>query len=395
MSGDTFLVLPLLAIPAEGRTMVKTKLTEGRVKALRPRKSVRDIRDSHLRGFGVRVYPSGRKCYFIHIQHEGRRAWNIVGDAAITRLVDARKQARSMIVATRRGIWPQTTQTLFESVAEEVFRRYGRSNWKSRTFKVNRYYLRNQLLPWFKGHQIGDITAADVQDWFASLHMTPVSADRAAPVLSVIMACAETYGYRAEDSNPCRGIKRYRRQGRERFLSEEEINRVGVNLKRYENTYPMFVAIIRLLLLTGCRKTEVVTLRWRDYRNGHIHLSDSKVGPRMVWLSTPARRILDGFHRKSSWVFPSSRTAKSLTTAPVERFWQRVRSEAGLQDVRLHDLRHTYASIAVEQGESVVTIGRLLGHNSPETTLKYTHLVDSRVLKAARFMGSVLGGSLR
>ena len=197
--------------------MTKTKLTEGRVKALRPRKNVRDIRDSHLRGFGVRVYPSGRKCYFIHIQHEGRRAWNAVGDAAITCLADAREQARSMMVATRSGTRPQTDQTLFETVAEEVFQRYGRSNWKPRTFEVNQYYLKNQLLPWFQGRQIGDITAAEVQDWFASLHKTPVSADRAAPVLSIIMACAETYGYRTEDSNPCRGIKRYRRQGERAF----------------------------------------------------------------------------------------------------------------------------------------------------------------------------------
>lgn len=375
--------------------MTKTKLTEGRVKALRPRKNVRDIRDSHLRGFGVRVYPSGRKCYFIHIQHEGRRAWNAVGDAAITCLADAREQARSIMVATRSGTQPQTDQTLFETVAEEVFQRYGRSNWKPKTFEVNRYYLKNQLLPWFQGRQIGNITAAEVQDWFASLHKTPVSADRAAPVLSIIMACAETYGYRTEDSNPCRGIKRYRRQGRERFLSEEEISRIGASLKRYQDTCPASVAIIRLLLLTGCRKTEVVTLRWGDYRNGHIHLSDSKVGPRMVWLSTPARRILDGLHRKSTWVFPSPRTEKSLTTTPVERLWQRVRSEAGLQDVRLHDLRHTYASIAVEQGESVVTVGRLLGHNNPGTTLRYTHLADGRVLEAARVMGRVLGGPVR
>ena len=343
----------------------------------------------------MRVYPSGRKCYFIHIQHEGCRAWNVVGDAAVTRLEDAREQARSMMGATRRGTRPQTDRTLFETVAEEVFHRYGRNNWKPRTFKVNRYYLKNQLLPRFQGCQIEDITIADVQNWFASLHSTPVSADRAAPVLSVIMACAETYGYRTEGSNPCRGIKRYRRQGSERFLSEEEINRIGVSLKRHQDTHSTLVAIIRLLLLTGCRKSEVVTLRWRDYRNGHIYLSDSKVGPRMVWLSTPARRVLDDLQRKSTWVFPSPRTARSLTTAPVERFWHRVRSEAGLADVRIHDLRHTYASIAVKQGESIVTLGRLLGHNNPETTLKYTHLGDDRALEAARAMGAILGAHAR
>ena len=380
---------------AQGETMGTTRLTEARVRALRPGKSVREIRDSHLKGFGVRVYPSGRKRYFIHIQHEGRRAWSVVGDASSTRLADARKMARSVMLVTRRGIRPQTDSTLFETVAEEVFRRYGASRWKPGTLKVNRYYLKNQLLPWFKGRQISDISPADVQDWFASLHETPASADRAAPVLSVIMACAETYGYRIEDSNPCKGIKRYRRGARERFLSGDEITRVGVTLQRHQGKEPTLVAIVRLLLLTGCRKTEVVTLRWRDYREGHLHLDDSKVGPRMVWLSTPARRILNGLQRTSSWIFPSARTAGSLTTTPVERFWNRIRAQARLQDVRLHDLRHSYASIAVKQGESIVTIGRLLGHSNAETTLKYTHLSDEGVLEAAQLMGGVLGGSVR
>ena len=374
--------------------MTTTTLTESRVKALQSRKSVRDIRDRHLRDFGVRVYPSGRKRYFIHIQHEGRRAWRVVGDAAVIRLTDAREQARSMMAATRSGVPQQTDHTLFEAVAGEVFQRYGRCNWKPTTFKVNWYYLKNQLLPWFQGCQIGDITAADVQEWFASLHKTPVAANRAAPVLSVIMACAETYGYRLEGSNPCRGIRRYRRQGRERFLSVEEINRIGANLKRLHDTHPILVAIIRLLLLTGCRKTEVVTLRWRDYRNGHIHLSDSKVGLRMVWLSTPARRILDGLHRKSTWVFPSPRTDQSLTTTPVERLWKRIRSEAGLQDVRLHDLRHTYASHAVMHGTPLTVVSRLLGHSRPTTTMRYAHLGDRETEAAAERIGTVIAGML-
>ena len=373
--------------------MAKTKLTEGRVKALRPRSTVREIRDKELRGFGVRVYPTGRKCYFIHCQHEGSRVWNIVGGVDELSLADAREQAMMMMAATRSGTCSQPkNDTLFEHVAEEVFLRYGR-NWKPRTLKVNKYYYRNQILPWFQGLQIGDITVVDVRKWFASLHETPVAADRSAPVLSVIMSCAETYGYRAENSNPCKGIKRYRRRGRERFLSEGEVCRLGAVLKKHDDESRTSATIIRLLLMTGCRKSELVTLRWRDYRNGHLHLCDSKSGPRMVWLSSPARRILDDLPRTSQWVFPSPRTNKSLTTAPVERFWQRVRSETGLQDVRLHDLRHTYASIAVMHGESVLIIGRLLGHSNPETTLKYAHLADGMVLEAARAMGDVLGGS--
>ncbi len=153
----------------------------------------------------------------------------------------------------------------------------------------------------------------------------------------------------------------------------------------------MYVAIVRLLLLTGCRKREIVTLRWREYREGHLHLEDSKSGPRMVWLSSPARRILKELPRTSPWVFPSSRTGNSVHVETVEFFWRRLRSEVNLQDVRLHDLRHTFASIAVMRGENILTVGRLLGHNDPGTTLKYTHLAHDAVAEAAETVGSVLG----
>ena len=153
----------------------------------------------------------------------------------------------------------------------------------------------------------------------------------------------------------------------------------------------MLVAIIRLLLLTGCRKQEIVTLQWKEYRERHLHLSDSKTGPRMVWLSSPARQILEGMPRIALWIFPSPRTGNSISTTVVDYFWQRIRSDADLRDVRLHDLRHSYASIAVMQGENVLTVGRLLGHNDPGTTLKYTHLADGKVVEAAEAVAAVLG----
>ena len=195
----------------------------------------------------------------------------------------------------------------FETVGDEVFRRHAR-NWKPSTLKVNRGYYRNNILPWFKGHPIADITAYDVRRWFASLHNTPVAADRSAPVLSVIMRQAEVYGYRPEGTNPCTGIRRYRRQGRERFLSAAEIHHLGEVLARHEADHPQAVAIIRLLLLTGCRKSEIVTLKWHFYREGKLYLPDSKTGPRTVWLSSAARAILDDLRRTASWVFSSART---------------------------------------------------------------------------------------
>ena len=371
--------------------MPNVRLSKKRIEALEARKSPYDVRDSELKGFGVRVLPSGSKRFFIHSQREGRRLWKTVGDADCMGLDEARRQAADLLAAIRRDETPALPQNrLFEAVAGEVFERYGR-NWKPGTMKVNRKYLRSTILPRFGGRNIADITRQDVQRWFASLRATPVAADRSAPVLSVIMRQAEIYGYRPEGSNPCAGIRRYRRKGRERFLSEPELRRLGSMLDRHEERHPREAAFIRLLLLTGCRKSEILTLQWSDYREGRLFLRDGKTGPRTVWLSTPTRAVLDGLPRRGRWVFPSPRRQGPVSAATFETFWRRVREEARVTDVRLHDLRHTYASIAIMQSESVTTTARLLGHNDPHTTLKYAHLSDRSIREATDALAAVLG----
>ena len=192
---------------------------------------------------------------------------------------EARSRAAEMVGAIRRGenLPFRPDETLFEAVAETVFQRYERV-WKPRTLYVNRCYLRKQILPHFVGRRITDIDRRDVRNWFTSLHATPVAADRSMPVLSVIMREAELMGFRPEGSNPCRGIRRYRRKGRERLLSDDEIRRLSERLSARAEDWPQQVAVIRLLLLTGCRKGEILTLRWSDYREGHLFLRDRKTG---------------------------------------------------------------------------------------------------------------------
>ena len=376
--------------------MVALRLDERRVDRLRTRKSAYDVRDRELKGFGVRVLPSGAKRYFIHSQHQGRRVWKIVGQVGSIDADEARARARTLLAAIReRGNEEDAapSDTAFETVGDEVFHRYAR-NWKPSTLKVNRGYYRNQILPWFRGRPISDITARDVQRWFASLHETPVAADRSAPVLSVIMRQAEIYGYRPEGTNPCTGIKRYRRQGRERFLSTAEVRRLGEVLARHEADHPQAVAIIRLLLLTGCRTGEIVTLKWTFYREGKLFLPDSKTGPRTIWLSSAARAILGGLPRSAVWVFPSPRTDSCLTAAVVYPVWYRVRAEADLCDVRLHDLRHTFASHAVLQGVPLPVVSRLLGHKRPSMTLRYAHVGDRETEAAAERIGAAIARAM-
>ena len=373
--------------------MPRTNLTDARVTAFKPRKSSYDVRDAKLKGFGVRVLPSGRRRFFVHCQHRGKRIWKIVGDAATLNVKEARSRAAETLASIRRGEGapPRPDETLFEAVAETVFGRYARL-WKPGTLKVNRYYLRNQLTPYFAGRAIADVDRREVRAWFASLHATPVAADRSMPVLSVIMKEAEAMGLRPEGSNPCRGIRRYRRKGRERFLSDDEIRRLSRSLSACSERYPRQVAAIRLLLLTGCRKGEVLTLLWSDYRDGHLFLRDSKTGPRTVWLSRPARKVLDRLERESRWVFPTPRGDRPVSISWLDGFWWWLRAEAGLDDVRLHDLRHTHASLALRHGETVLAIGRMLGHADPQTTLKYAHASDAMVTDAAEIVGAALEG---
>ena len=260
--------------------MAGTRLTQRRVDALAPRRAVRDIRDTQLKGYGVRVMPSGAKRYFVHSQHRGRRVWKTVADAETVTETEARARARSMLTALRDGGEPNAEDSgkaLFEKVAEEVFARYGH-RWKPRTLRTNRIYLRRQILPFFQGRAIGAITREDVQVWFRSLHATPAAANRSAPILSVIMQRAEAWGHRPEGSNPCKGIRRYPQGRSERFLSPEEYRRLAEVLERREGDRPFHVAAVRLLVLTGCRKGEILTLRWSDYREGHLFLRDRKTG---------------------------------------------------------------------------------------------------------------------
>lgn len=219
--------------------MPKVVLSESCIKAFVPRVSAYDIRDANLRGFGVRVLPSGAMRFFIHIQCRGKRVWNTVGDANVMTLDEARTRAASMLAAIRRQIdttaSPQDAR--FEDVAESVFQRYAQA-WKPDTLTVNRIYLRRQILPTFSGQRIADITRRDVQRWFASLRATRVAANRSLPILSLILKEAEFMGCRPEGTNPCRGIRRYRRKARGRFLTDEEIGRVAARLTRHQPRWP-------------------------------------------------------------------------------------------------------------------------------------------------------------
>ena len=248
-------------------------------------------------------------------------------------------RAAESLSAIRRGEDSprEPGETLFEAVAKTVMQRYKRV-WKPRALYVNRRlsadpaeYRRSR----HRRHRPA------VRKWFASLRATPVAADRSMPVLSVIMREAEAMGLRPEDSNPGRGIRRYRRKGRERFLSQDELRRLSERLSAHATRFPQQVAVIRPLLLTGCRKGEILTLLWSDYREEHLFPRDSKIGPRTVWLPTTAPNVLGTLDRTGRWVFPACSRKTLKCDSWLHSFRWKVRMEANLCDVRLHDLRRS------------------------------------------------------
>jgi integrase len=214
-----------------------------------------------------------------------------------------------------------------------------------------------------------------------------------------MFSMAELWGLRPDGSNPRRHIKKYPEEKRERFLSPAELRRVGEVLREMEVEaveLPSAIAAVRLLILSGCRLGEVMTLRWEhvDLDGRALRLPDSKTGPKVVHLGQPAVAVLRGIRRlpDNPWVIVGTKLGGRLTD--LQPFWQRVRARAGLKDVRIHDLRHTYASIAVAAGQGPPMIGKLLGHTQVQTTARYAHLAADPLRAAADQVAEALAAAL-
>jgi integrase len=157
--------------------------------------------------------------------------------------------------------------------------------------------------------------------------------------------------------------------------------RLGEALEERRESHPVLVALLIMIILTGCRKSELIDLCWRDYRDGHLYLTDSKTGPKTVFLCSHARAELDALKTKrSKRVFKSKKKGGRVC---IDNFWRDLRKELGMEDVRLHDFRHHYASVAVRGGENIKVVGILLGHNQDDTTLRYVDL-DDKMMRDAK-----------
>ena len=251
--------------------------------------------------------------------------------------------------------------------------------------------LQTQLLPTFGARRLDRICREAVHSWFDDYSRTaPAGANRTLDVLRQIFNHAIACGY--VPTNPTLGVRRNRRPKPIRFLSRAEIDRLHEALDghRGRGSGEQQAEIIRLLLLTGCRKAEIVHLRWSEVDGDIMHLTDSKTGPRTVVLNAQARAVLARQPRTGSpYVFPAL-TDSSRSRSDELSLWRKVRQEAGIEDVRLHDLRHTFASHAVMQSVPLPVVARLLGHSQARMTLRYAHVCDRAAEAAAERIGGAI-----
>ena len=268
---------------------------------------------------------------------------------------------------------------------------------KPNTQRQVRGVLRRHILPALGKMPLVAIERAQAVDLQQKLCDRPVTANTAVKVLSHMYRLGEGWGMVPEGCNPCRSIEKYPERRRERFLTDTEFDRLGRVLDEAVDSgsaSPIAVAAIRLMMLTGCRKNEILTLRWTDVdlEAGELHLGDAKAGPRTVHLPPTAVRLLKTLPRREGcpWVFPGEDREGRFSGGGLDYVWQAVRTHAELEDVRLHDLRHSFASRALALGETLPVIGKLLGHNDIETTARYAHLARDSIHEAAeRIAGSV------
>lgn len=375
------------------------KLTKRVVDTVRPRDADYFIWDREIPGFGLRVLRTGKKSYLVQYRSGGRTRRVTLGRHGTLTPDEARAQARELLVAVARGENPAEEIRLrrraptMAALCERFMTDYVAQRCKPSTAGEYQRSVDLFIKPAIGTHRVPDVTRPDIARLHHSLRHIPYQANRTLGVLSKMFNLAEVWGLRPDGSNPCRHVRKYREEKRERYLSPEELGRLGRVLDEIErdgSETPSAIAAIRLLIFTGCRLREIQTLKWSYVQGDYILLPDSKTGAKKVYLGPPALAVLSGIERlpDNEYVITGKQPRQHLTD--LQRPWRRIRARAGLEDVRIHDLRHSFASGAVAMGESLPMIGKLLGHSQVQTTARYAHLADDPVLAAAARVSSGL-----
>lgn len=394
------------------------KLTRVSVKSAEKSDARYVLWDSELKGFGLRVEPTGTKTYIARYRAGGGRTGTLrqfkIGSASKLTPDEARDAAEKALARVELGQDPQADraakreESTIDALCDEYLKR-GVAIKKVSTIKLDKIRIDRHIKPRLGKKKISDVTRDDVLRLMNDIgsgairsEATPRTrggkgaASRTIGLLSGIFNYAVESGLRAD--NPAKGVKRFKDGKRERFLSPKELGTLGDALRAMEaeGLSPSHIAIFRLLALTGCRKDEIRCLKWSevDSERQCLRLSDSKTGAKVVQLGAPALEAITLIKRtKSPWVFPDPRDA-SIPIRNLDWAWVRVRRAACLEDLRIHDLRHSFASVAVSGGAGLVLIGKLLGHADVHSTSRYSHLADDLIRAAADKFSNTIDAAL-
>ena len=331
------------------------KITKRAVDALVPEERERIFWDDDIKGFGVRVHPTGRKVYIVKYRHEGRAVKVTIGPHGPITPAAARAKAAEIVTLAKTGrdVAGKTPHGRGSATVTDLARRfmdeYAPAHLKPSTVRLYRKIIDNRILPRFGKRRVSDIGKSDVSALHHDMRDVPGHANRTLGLFSRMMTLAEVWEMRPEGVNPCRHVKKYPEHKRERFLSDDEYRRLGAALRDAEKegfASPAVVAAIRLLMLTGCRSGEITSLRWEyvDLEMGEIRLPDSKTGSKVVHLGEPAIDVLRGIPRMEDnpWVLPGFKRDQHISY--LHDSWRRVLDRAGIENLRIHDLRHSCAT---------------------------------------------------
>jgi len=359
--------------------------------------------DTEVNGFGIRVMPSGRKSYVIQYRTGGRTRRMVIGRHGTVTSDEARKEAVRRLGEVARGDDPSKERgdrrraPTVAYLCDRFIEDYAMPKLKPRTVVTYNSQIKNYIRPKLGSFKIEDVRRADIAALHHSLRDRPYQANRVLMLLSRMFNMAELWDLRSESTNPCRMIPKNRELSRERFLSQTELMRLGevfADAIATGQETPHVIAAFQLLLLTGCRLGEIQTLQWDHVTTTHLELPDSKTGKRRIPLSNDARMILENLPYTSDnpYVIVGRHSGKHITD--LERPWRRLRKAAGMPELRIHDLRHTFASMAVMNGVDLLMVGKILGHSNYQTTMRYAHLADAPVRAAADKVSGLMAGAI-
>lgn len=382
---------------------MRSKLTVRNVEAVQPGSSDVVLWDTELAGFGCKVTPKGKRTYFLYYRTaDGQQRRPTIGLHGPLRPEGARDIAKRWLAEVASGKDP--SQSRAESRAAPIMRdlcarylaEHAETRKKASSVRNDRRLIDQHILPALGSRKVASVNRADIAAVHHSLRATPYEANRMLALASKMFSLAERWSVRPDGSNPAKNIDRFPEEKRERYLTEAEIARLWKVLHSEEGetaASPSAIAAVKLLILTGRRLNEILGLRWAwiDLDAGLLRLPDTKSGALLVSLGDSAIEVLKDLKvagRDPTYVIAGQRKGASLVN--LQKPWRALRALAELDDVRIHDLRHTYASVGVGLGLSLPMLGRLLGHTQAATTSRYAHLAQSPVRAAADAIGDEL-----